>query len=66
MKLHTPKEDWKNCGPPPLISYKADPTIGKTPMDKSDSLKVNIKTQPGEKESDTVAIYMLLFWTGNP
>ena len=47
-------------------TYKANPTIGKTPTDKSDSLKVDIKTQPGERNIKTVAIYVPLFWTGIP
>ena len=33
---------------------------------KSDSLKVDIKTQPGERDSENVAIYMPLFWTLSP
>ena len=35
-------------------------------MGKLDSLKFDIKTQLGERDSDTVAIYMSLFWTGIP
>ena len=30
-----------------------------------DSFKVNIKTQLGERDSETVAIYVPLFWTGS-
>ena len=66
MKLHPPKEDWKNCRPPPPISYKANPTIGNNPTDKSGSLRVGIKIQPGERESEMVAIYVTLFWMGSP
>ena len=66
MKIQQPKEDWNNIGPSLLISYKANPTIDKTPTDKSDSLKVDIKTQPGERESGMVEIYVPLFWTGIP
>ena len=65
MKLQLPKEDWKNCGPPPPIYYKADPTINNTPTEKSYSLKVDINNQPGERDSKTVEIYVLLFWTGS-
>ena len=65
MKLQLPGADWKNQGPPPLVSYKPGATIRKTPMEKSDSLKVDIKTQPGERYSDTMAIYMTLFWIGS-
>ena len=35
-------------------------------MDKSYPLKVNIKTQTGESERKTVAIYVPLFCTGSP
>ena len=35
-------------------------------MENSYSLKVNIKTQPKERVSETVAIYMPLFRTGIP
>ena len=65
MKVQTPKDDLKNCGLPPQIFYKPDPTIGKTPEEKLDSLKVNIKTQPGERDSKTFAINVPLFWTGS-
>ena len=49
-----------------MISYKPDSTIRKTTTDKSDSLKVKIKTQPGERDSETVAIYVPLLRTGIP
>ena len=35
-------------------------------MDKSYSLRVNIKTQPGDRDSKTMAIYVPLFRTGSP
>ena len=35
-------------------------------MDKLDSLKVNINTQPGERDSETVEIYVPLFHMGSP
>ena len=66
MKLKLPKEYWNNWGPPPLISYKANATIGKTLMDKLEYLKVNINTQPGERDSETVDIYVPMFHTGSP
>ena len=47
MKLQISKEDWNKQGPQPTISYKADSNCSKTPTDKSDSLKADIKTQPG-------------------
>ena len=47
MKLHIPKYDLNNWGPPPTIFYKTDPNIRKTPADNLESPKVNIKTQTG-------------------
>ena len=47
MKLKLPKDEQNNRVPPPPIWYKPDPNICKTPQYKSDSLKVNIMTQPG-------------------
>ena len=49
MKLQLPKIEWNNWGPPPTISYKAEPNLGKTLTKKSKDLKVDIKTQPGER-----------------
>ena len=61
MKLHVHKYVLKNRWLPPPISYKPDPTIVKTPAKKLDSLKVDIKTQPGERDSEKVAIYRPFF-----
>ena len=66
MKLKLPKEDWKNHGPPPMNSYKPDPNISKTLTEKLETLKVEIKTQSGERDSETVVIYVPLFSTGIP
>ena len=66
MKIQIPKDDLKNRRPPPPISYKPDPNIGNNPAENLDSLKVNIKTKPGERDSKMVAIYMLLFCIGSP
>ena len=49
----------------PPISYNTNITIRKTPTENSDYLKVNIKNQPRERDSETVAIYMPLFRTGS-
>ena len=49
-------QDLKNHGPLPPISFTPDPTIGKKPDEKQDSLKVEIKTQPGESCSKTVSL----------
>ena len=65
MKLNIPKEDLTNFGPPPPIFYKPDPNVSKNPEDNSDSLRVNIKTQPGKSNNETVVIYVLLFQTGS-
>ena len=66
MKLQLPTEYWQKRGPPPPIFYKAEPTLGKTPTEKSDPLKVDIKTQPGERDSEMVVIYVPLFITRIP
>ena len=66
MKLHLPKEYWKNRVPTPPISHKTNVTIGKTLTGKSESLKVNINTQAGESDSEMVAIYVPLFRTVIP
>ena len=65
MQLQLPKKDWKNRGPSPSISYKTDTTIGKTPTDTSDFLKVDIKTHLGERDSKTGTIFVPLFQTGS-
>ena len=45
----------------PPICYKPDPTIGRTTTEKLESLNVDIKTQPVERGSEMVSIYMPLF-----
>ena len=55
MKLHI-ANDLKNRGLLPPISYNPYQTTRKTPTDKSDSPKVETKTQYGEKDIETVAI----------
>ena len=65
MKLQLPKDYWKTRFPPPPIYYKTGVNLGKTPTYKSDYLKVNINTQPSERGSETVAIYVTLFQTGS-
>ena len=66
MNLQLPKDNWKSRGPPLLIFYKPDPTIRNTPTDKLDSLNFDINTQPGERDSETVVIYVPLFWAESP
>ena len=66
MKLKTNKYNLKSSGPPPTIFYNTNPTIRKTPAEKSYLPKVNIKTQPGESDNNVVVIYVPLFWTGIP
>ena len=65
MKLQFSKEYWRNCEPLTPIPYKANPTISKTLTDKLDSLKGDIKKQPGERDSYTVAVYVPVFCTGS-
>ena len=65
MKLHLPKEDWNSKVPPPTIYYKSKLTIGMTPTDNVGSIKIDINTQIGERDSRTVAIYLPLFQKGS-
>ena len=65
IKLQT-YNNFKIQGPPPPISYKPDQKIGKNPKDNLDYLKVDIKTQPGDKGSEMVAIYVTIFRNGSP
>ena len=58
-------QDIKNRGPLPPISFNPNPSIGKKPNKKGDSLKVNKKTQPGEIDRETVSIYVLILNTGS-
>ena len=66
MKLNINKYNLNIPGPPPPIFYNPNPTISKTSAYKSYLPKANIKTQPRESDSNTAAIYVLLFWTGSP
>ena len=65
MKLHI-SIYLNNCGAPTLIFYKPCQRIIKTPTEKVDSLRVNIKAQTGDKNNETVQIYGPLFRTGRP
>ena len=64
MKLQV-SNDFKTCVISPLMYYKPDQEIGKTPTYKEDFVKFGIKAQPGEKDSETLAIYLPLFRTGS-
>ena len=57
--------DLNNCGPPTPIFYKPNQKIGKTSISNSDPPKVDINTQTGEKDIDTVDICVLMFCTGS-
>ena len=57
---------FRNHGLPPPISYKPDHIIVRNSENKANYLKLNIKTQPRDKDSKTVAIYVPLFRTGIP
>ena len=59
MKLQITKDNLNNCGPPPPIFYKTKPTIDKI-------LVGQYNHQPGEKYSNTTAIYVPLFHMGSP
>ena len=63
MKLHI-IQDLKNCGPLPLIYSKRKPTISKKNDKNKESLKVDIKTQPQDINSEMLSIYVLIFKTG--
>ena len=65
MKLQV-SNNFKNRGLPPPILYRTNHTIIKTLIDKVGSFKFNIKTQYGEKDSETVAIYVSLIRNGSP
>ena len=54
-------KDLKNRGPPPPISFNTNPTIGKKPYNKQESLKVDINTQPGDISRETALFYMIIF-----
>ena len=56
----------KIWGPPPPIYFKPDTTIRKTPSNKADFLKVDLKTKPGDTDNKMVAIYMPLLRTSTP
>ena len=64
MKFNMPN-DLKNRVPSTPIFYKTDQAIRKTTAEKADSLKVDIKAQPGKSDSDMVEIYVPLFRTGS-
>ena len=65
MKPPTPQNELNTHRPLPPILYKPAQTIIKTLAENLDSLKANIKTQPGERDSDMIVIYMPMFWTGS-
>ena len=65
MKLQI-ANDFNNYGTPAPIYYKTHQMTGNMPTERVNSLKVDTKTQLGEKESETLAIYMTLFRNGSP
>ena len=66
MKTQISKEYWNRRVLQLPIYYKPDATIRKRPTDKLEYLKVNIKTQLGERDSDMVAISVPPFRTWSP
>ena len=65
MKLQV-ANNFKNCRPLPPIFYNSDQTTRNTPTEKARPVKIDIKAQPEEKNSETVAIYVTIFRTENP
>ena len=55
----------KKCFPPSPIYFNPYPSIWNNPNKKADSLKANIKTQPGETDINTILLYVLIFNTGS-
>ena len=64
MKLQLLK-DTKCRGPPPLLSFRPDPSITKKSEKKANSIKVDIKNQPRENDIKTVYLYVPIFNTGS-
>ena len=62
MKLHI-LQAIKNHGPPPSISFKPDPSIGKKPNEKVDSMRFKIKTHTVNIDSKIVSLYLMIFNT---
>ena len=62
MKLKS-LQDFKNHGPPPLISFKIEPVIRNNPGYTQDSFKVKIKTQLIEVNIKTAPLYVPIFNT---
>ena len=62
MKLKS-LQDFKNHGPPPLISFKIEPVIRKNTGEIQDSFKFRIKTQLIEVNSKTAPLYVPIFNT---
>ena len=64
MKLQI-LQDLNKHGPPPSISFKPYPTIGKKSDKKQALIKVDIKSQLGDINIETVSFYTLIFKTGS-
>ena len=57
-------QDTNNPGFTPQIFFKNDPLIGNNKNKKVEPMKVKIKYQPGDIDSETVSIYDPIFKTG--
>ena len=64
MNLHILQYIRNHC-PPPMIYFKTKPLIGKKPDKNFDSLRVEIKIQPGKIDSKVVSIYVPFLNTGS-
>ena len=59
-------QDSKNYCPVPLFYYLPHDTLENNPGNKYDSLKVEIKTQPGDAKIKFILLYVTAFKTGSP
>ena len=64
MKLQL-LQDLNNHCPYPMIYFNTNPMISKKPDDKQDWLKVKIKNQPYEINTEMVFIYNIIFNNGS-
>ena len=56
---------FNNSGTPNPISSNTDPIIFNKPEEKKDSLKMDIKTQPGEVNIKDISLYIPFFKTSS-
>ena len=67
MRINLPVDWAKNRGPPPTIGYKQETAASPDKEDKHrDALKIEIKNQPGQADSESISLYIPIFKTGTP